>query len=286
MRLSFVVKRLGLFVLTVWVAATLNFFLPRIGRPDPGQAPLADGQPRRAVVVSDRDLRLRLNLPLWEQYVGYMSDAVHLEFNYSMASYPNRVGDMIGKALPWTFGLLGVTTALAWILGTLLGASMAWPSAPRALRFLLPPMVALSATPFFLVGLLLIYVLAFRLHLFPLGGGYEQGTFPAVTPEFALNIVYHALLPALSILLTSIGTWGLGMRGLMVAQQGEDFMLFAQAKGLKGLTVFFNYAIRNAWLPQLTAVAVTLGQIVTGGLLVEAVFRYPGIGGPLVWATI
>jgi peptide/nickel transport system permease protein len=101
-----------------------------------------------------------------------------------------------------------------------------------------------------------------------------------------VNVVYHALLPALSILLTSIGTWGLGMRGLMVGLQGEDFMLLAQAKGLKGMTVFFNYALRNAWLPQITAIAVTLGQIVSGGLLVEAVFRYPGIGGLLVWSII
>src|SRR5207244_3804558 len=157
--------------------------------------------------------------------VAYLGDAVHLDFNYSMASYPNRVSDMIGKALPWTFGLLGVTTVLAWVVGTLLGASIAWPSSPRVLRYLLPPIVALSATPFFMVGLILLYVLAFRARLFPLGGGYEPGTFPAPTPAFMLNIVYHAMLPALAILLTSIGTWGLGMRGLMVSLQGEDFML-------------------------------------------------------------
>jgi peptide/nickel transport system permease protein len=278
-----------LFVLTVWLAATLNFLIPRVGWPLPSLSQAAaavENQPRRATVVSDRDRRFRLNQPLWDQYVGYLADAVRFDLNYSMASYPNRVSDMIGTALPWTFGLLGVTTILAWVVGTLLGASIAWPSSPRILRFLLPPMVALSATPFFMVGLVLLYVLGFRAQLFPLGGGYEPGTAPGVTPDFVVNVVYHALLPALSILLTSIGTWGLGMRGLMVGLQGEDFMLLAQAKGLKGMTVFFNYALRNAWLPQITAIAVTLGQIVSGGLLVEAVFRYPGIGGLLVWSII
>jgi peptide/nickel transport system permease protein len=282
-----VLKRLALFVVTVWVAATLNFLIPRVGLPIPGLVTVAnsaDTASRRG--PTDRERRFRLNLSLWDQYVGYMGDAVHFDFNYSMASYPNRVSDMIGKALPWTFGLLGVTTVLAWLLGTLLGASIAWPSAPRILRYLLPPMVALSATPFFMVGLILLYVLAFKAQLFPLGGGYEPGTFPALTPEFAANIVSHAMLPALSILVTTIGTFGLGMRGLMVGLQGEDYMLLAQAKGLKGMTVFYNYALRNAWLPQITAIAVTLGQIVSGGLLVEAVFRYPGIGGLLVWSII
>ena len=284
-----VLKRLALFVITVWLAATVNFFLPRIGQPMPGwitEASRGDTRANDQSAVSERDRRFRLNLPLAQQYVAYLGDAVRFDFNYSMASYPERVGDMIAASLPWTFGLLGVTTVLAWVLGTLLGASMAWPSAPRFLRFLLPPMVALSVTPFFMVGLILLYVLAFRAQLFPLGGSHTVGSFPSMTPAFILDVVYHATLPALSILLTSIGTWGLSMRGLMVGLQGEDYLLFARAKGLRSMTVFITYATRNAWLPQLTAIALALGQIVTGGLLVEAVFRYPGIGGLLVWAIL
>jgi peptide/nickel transport system permease protein len=285
-----VFARLALFVLTVWLAATCNFFLPRIGQAIPSSATPdaagADSSSQTQREVSERDQHFRLDRPLWQQYVAYLGDAVRLDFNYSMASYPERVSDMIGASLPWTFGLLGTTTVLAWIVGTLLGASMAWPSAPRFLRFLLPPMVALSVTPFFMVGLVLLYVLGFRAQWFPLGGSHAIGTFPSFNPAFIVDVAYHAVLPALAILLTSAGTWGLSMRGLMVNLQGEDYMLFAQAKGLKGLTVFFTYAVRNAWLPQITGVALALGQIVSGGLLVEAVFRYPGIGGLLVWAII
>jgi peptide/nickel transport system permease protein len=171
-----------------------------------------------------------------------------------------------------------VTTVLAFILGTLLGALLAWPRAPRFLAFLLPPLMALHALPFYVFGLVLMYFLSFRLGWFPMFGAYTAGTTPAMTTGFLVDMVQHALLPALTIILVSIGGWALTMRAMVVTVQGEDFITFADAKGLKSSTIFLRYAIRNTMLPQTTAFALALGQLVAGGVLVEVLFGYPGVG--------
>jgi peptide/nickel transport system permease protein len=229
-------------------------------------------------MIAEYDRRFGLDKPLMEQYFTYLGDTARLEFNFSMAGYPTKVIDLIGRSLPWTVTLLGVTTLLAWTLGTVLGAMLTQPNAPRILRFILPPILTLSAIPFFLLGLLLIYLLGFQLRWFPLAGGFDQGLLPAFEPKIVLNMAYHSVLPALSIILASIGFWTLGMRGVMVSTQGEDYLLFAEAKGLRGRTIFLRYAIRNALLPQLTALALALGNIVSGAVLVEVIFQYPGVG--------
>jgi peptide/nickel transport system permease protein len=141
-----------------------------------------------------------------------------------------------------------------------------------------PSILALQALPYYLFGLLLMWVFVFRLELFPLMGGYSAGTFPGLRVDFALDILHHAVLPALSIILVGLGSWGLMTRGLVITTLGEDFMLFAEAKGLRDRTVFFRYGLRNALLPQVTALGLSLGQIISGGVLVEQVFAYPGIG--------
>ena len=271
---GYVVRRIGGFLLVLWLAVTLNFLLPRLATPEVSR-------PR-----GDSARQLRLDRPLWQQYVLYLGDLARMDLNYSTSSYPQRVADMVASALPWTIVLLGTTSLIAWTLGTLLGAALVWPAAPRIVHFVFPPLMMLSAAPYFITGMLLLYLLGFRLQWFPIGGGYEAGTFPELSPGFILNIVQHAALPALSIVLASIATWGVSMRGLMVSLRGEDFMLQAEAKGLQRWTIFRRYAIRNALLPQVTSLGLALGQIVSGGLLVEAVFRYPCLGGLLLRAIL
>jgi peptide/nickel transport system permease protein len=288
MRTDYLIKRLGLFLLILWLASTVNFVLPRLGGQDPIRAQLGaqaamGGRTQVGMneMIAEYDKRFGLDKPLLEQYFTYLGDTLRFEFNISMASYPTKVIDIIWRSLPWTIVLLGVTTLMAWTLGTVLGAVLAQPNAPRLLRFILAPILTLSAIPFFLLGLLLIYVLGFQLRWFPLAGGFDQGLLPALDPKIILNMVYHAILPALSIILASIGFWTLGMRGVMVSTQGEDYLLFAEAKGLRGRTIFLRYAIRNALLPQLTALALALGNIVSGAVLVEVIFQYPGVGSLL-----
>jgi peptide/nickel transport system permease protein len=288
MRIDYVLKRLGLFLVILWVASTVNFFLPRLGGGDPirtqleAQAAMGGmSQIGMKDMIAEYDHRYGLDKPLILQYVTYLWDSFHLEFNFSMAAYPTKVIDIIGRSLPWTVTLLSVTTVLAWTIGTILGAILARPNAPRLLRFILAPILTLSAIPFFLLGLLLIYVLGFQLRWFPLAGGYDQGLLPGLDPRIIANMVYHSVLPSLSIILASIGFWTLGMRGVMVSTHGEDYLLFADAKGLRSRTIFWRYAIRNALLPQLTALALALGNIVSGAVLVEVIFQYPGVGSLL-----
>jgi peptide/nickel transport system permease protein len=286
--LSYVAKRVGMFFLIVWLAATINFFLPRLGEIDPisqmliEQAAMGGNlQIGLDEMIETYNAKFGLDTPLWQQYFNYLGDMSRLDFNYSIANYPQKVIDIIGHAMPWTLVLLTTTTLFSWVLGSLLGAFMGWPRAPKFLSFLMPPLLSLSAIPFFLLGLVLIYVLAFRMRLFPLLGGYTAGTFPALTPAFLRDAFHHSVLPALSIILVSLGGWALGMRAMMITTQGEDFVTYADAKGLKGRTIFLRYAIRNALLPQTTALALVLGQLVSGAVLVEVVFSYPGIGNVL-----
>src|SRR6516165_4600242 len=257
MRPIYIARRFGVFVLIVWLAATLNFFLPRLSGQDPVRAKLLEqaalgGYVQGGIEEMTREYERRFGLdqPLWHQYLTYLRDVSRLDFNYSIANYPRTVNELIADAVPWTVGLLGTTTLLSFGIGTLLGALLAWPRAPPWMRWLMPPLWALHAIPFFLLGLILTYLLAFQ----------------------------QAILPALSIILVATGGWALGMRGMMVTTMGEDYVLFAEAKGLKAPTVFLRYCVRNAVLPQVTVLALALGQILSGAVLVEVIFGYPGIG--------
>ena len=171
-----------------------------------------------------------------------------------------------------------MSTLLAFSLGTLLGALMAWPKAPRAFNYLIAPLLTLSAVPYYLLGLILVYLFSIEQRLFPLSGGYTTGTIPTLSLRSSLDVLHHALLPALSIVLAAIGFWALGMRGMMVTTEGEDYMILAEAKGLPDRWIFFRYALRNAILPQFTSLAIALGHVVSGSVLVEVVFGLPGIG--------
>jgi peptide/nickel transport system permease protein len=289
--LSYLVRRAGVFLLIAWLAATLNFFLPRLTGQDPVRVKLLQqaqlgGHVQAGIeeMVREYDRRFGLDRPLWVQYLGFLRDAARLDFNYSIANYPRTVNDMIAEALPWTVGLLGITTVVSFALGTFLGALLGWPRAPRWMRWLMPPLWALHAIPFFLLGLILIYVFAFRFPVLPMFGGYGAGAFPALTVPFVLDLVRHAVLPALSIVLVATGGWALSMRGMMVTTQGEDYVTFAEAKGLRSLTIFLRYCVRNALLPQATGLALALGQLVSGAVLVEVIFGYPGIGTVLFQA--
>ena len=285
MRPIYIARRFGVFVLIVWLAATLNFFLPRLSGQDPVRAKLLQqaalgGYVQAGIEEMTREYERRFGLdkPLWSQYLTYLHNVSRFDFNYSIANYPRTVGELIADAAPWTVGLLGTTTLLSFTIGTLLGALLAWPRAPPWMQWLMPPLWALHAIPFFLLGLILTYLLAFQLPLLPIFGGYSVGAVPALSWGFAWDVFQHALLPALSIILVSIGGWALGMRGMMVTTMGEDYVLFAEAKGLKASTVFLQYCVRNAVLPQVTALALALGQILSGAVLVEVIFGYPGIG--------
>jgi peptide/nickel transport system permease protein len=290
MRLEYLIRRLVLFIVVVWVAATINFVLPRLSggnaiRNQLTQQAATGGYVQNNIdaMVAEFDKEFGLDRPMWQQYLSYMMDIAHLEFGFSMANYPTRVSTLIASALPWTLALLGVSTAIAFGGGMLLGGVMAWPHTPKFFtRVLLPPLLTLSAVPYYMLGLVLLWIFAFQTHWFPIFGAYTPGTIPDWSdPEFIKDVGMHMVLPVLSIVLSAIGFWALGMRAMMVSVQNDDYVQFAEAKGLKGKTVFYRYAARNALLPQVTALGLTIGYILSGALLVEIVFSYPGIGNVL-----
>ena len=285
MTIAYLVKRLGLLVLVLWTAATLNFFIPKLSPRDPileklQQAAMGGGRQQSGLkeMVAAYQKEFGLDKPLWEQYVTYIGNMARLDFGYSLSGYPRKVMDVIGDAMPWTIGLALVSTLLSFAIGTLLGALIAWPKAPRLLRYFMPPLIVLYALPGFLLAFILIYFLAFRWRLLPLAGAYSRGAVPSFNMRFILDLVRHATLPALALILTAMGGWALAMRGMMVSVQGEDYITYAEARGIHPRRIFMKYAVRNALLPQITGLILSLGFLITANILVEGIFGYPGLG--------
>jgi peptide/nickel transport system permease protein len=284
-RLDYVLKRFAVFLLVVWVAATVSFLMPRLAPVNPIRERLLQavsfggaGKTDMEKVVAYYESRFGLDQPLWKQYLRYLYDIARLDFGVSITNFPASAMSIILSALPWTLVLLTVSTLIAFSVGTLLGALLAWPRTPRALQFLVAPLLTLSSIPYYLLGLVLVFVLAFTVRLFPLSGGYTLGQAPDLSVSFLTDAAYHSVLPALSIVLAALGSWALGMRGMMVTTLGEDYITLAEAKGLSGRRIFSRYALRNALLPQTTSLALSLGFVVSGAVLVEVVFGYPGVG--------
>jgi peptide/nickel transport system permease protein len=291
MRMRTILKRIGLFFLVIWGAATVNFIIPRLSPTDPIRSRLSAMAVQSGYVQSGVEEMVRayqakfgLDQPLWLQYVRYLKDMVTFNFGYSLSLYPAKVLDLILNALPWTIGLLTTATLIAFFLGTLAGALMAWPTTPRWFKSSAGVLLTLSAIPYYLLGLILLYVFAFSLKLLPLYGGYPAGVVPSLSLPFIGTVFRHSLLPAVSIVLAEIGFWSIGMRSMMVTTEGEDYMVFAESRGLRRRNIFTHYAVRNAMLPQYTSLALSLGRIVSGSVLVEVIFAYPGIGSLLYTA--
>jgi len=283
--IGYVARRIGVFFLIVIFAVSINFLIPRLRPTNPIAARMNEfaatgagraGDFRELIAIYNE--KFGFDKPLWQQYLNYWGDVLRFDLGTSISFYPGKVRDEILRAAPWTIGLLAVSTLIAFSIGSLLGALLAWPRTGRMFSIFVPVLMTLSAIPYYLLGLLLVYVLALAWPVLPSAGAYSSGARLALTWPIVLDILRHALLPGASIILAGIGFWGLGMRAMMVTTMGEDYMTMAQAKGLRGRTIFFDYALRNALLPQITGLAISLAGIMSGAILVEIVFGYPGIG--------
>ena len=287
----FVVKRFLFFLFVVWLASTVIFIIPRLSGQDPVKEKLLLEAQRGGAMQTGLDemaetyqKRFGLDQPLWVQYTNFIKDLAKLNLGVSIAFFPRTVNDIVFESLMWTLGLMGTVTILAFILGTLAGAFLGWPRRPGWLQYVFMPLLTLSAIPQYLLGMILIFIFAFKLGWLPLFGGYSPASLPSLTFEFIIDVIRHAILPAFAIIFSSIGFWAIGMRGMMINTQGEDYMIQADAKGLKGSRIFIRYAVRNALLPQVTGLALVMGTIITGQVLVERVFSYPGVGDILFQA--
>ncbi len=287
--LSYIIKRVGFLVAVLFTAATINFLIPKLAPRDPVQEMIqqkiaSGGLTSEGAQEFGDSLRelYGLDKPLGQQYLIYIWNTMRFDLGYSIINYPQRVSFIIGQTVFWTLGFVMTSTVLAFAIGTVVGALVGWSKTSRWVSWLMPPLAMFSAVPAFILALLLIYFLAFKAQWFPLRGGFSATIDKNwADPKFLLDVVHHALLPGLSMLLVSVGGWSLGMRAMMVTVEGADYMTFAEAKGLKGPRLFFRYALRNTLLPQVTALAMRLGLIVSGAALVETMFSYPGIGNRL-----
>lgn len=282
--LRYFLKRVGMFVFVIFIAATINFLIPRFAPGNPIGAITSRVQQASAGIEGGEAMyeayreMFGLNDPMHIQYVNYLWNTVRLELGFSLSAFPAGVWEVIRPAIPWTIGLITVSVFITFILGVAVGAFMAWRGTPAVVKMFIPLTMVFAVLPYYLLALLLLYALAFTTGWFPMGGAYNSSFRPGFDWEFALSVGRHAVLPALSIILSSLGLWALSMRALMVNTIGEDYMLLADAKGLKNPRILWWYAVRNAIPPQLTNLAITLGHVVSGSILVEIIFAYPGLG--------
>jgi peptide/nickel transport system permease protein len=279
----YLLRRLGFFVLTLWAALTLNFFIPRFMPGSPLQA-LRD---RTHNKLSPQALQEMLtsfgykpNENLFIQYVEYLRDMLTGHWGVSIGTNLGEpVSTIVAQALPWTLGLVGLATVFAFLLGSLIGAVAGWRRGGVVDSVLPSVFVVTSALPYFWVGLLLILVFSVWTNgAVPADFSYDIGLQPSWSPSFIGNVLAHAVLPAATILVTAIGGWILTMRNNMITTLAEDYVRMGRAKGLSNRTIMMNYAARNAFLPNLSGFAMSLGFVIAGAILVEYVFNYQGLG--------
>jgi peptide/nickel transport system permease protein len=287
--LRLIIRRILFLLLVIWSASTIVFFIPRLSDTNPIRERFAElartggfSPADLEKIIASYTEQFGLDAPLIQQYWEYMGHILRLDFGISLNKYPTTVLQVITQALPWTLGLLLVTTILSFIIGNLLGALSAWPRAPRWVRTIATPFVLLTGVPPVIMGVLLLFFIGFRLKLLPLGGAYSIGVVPDWSSfGFWLDLLKHQILPALALIFGSVGGWVLSMRGMGVTIQGEDYVNFAEHKGLTGGRIFRDYYLRNTLLPQVTGLALALGTVVTSAIIVEGLFGLPGIGTAL-----
>ena len=279
--MRFVLRRLGFFVITLWAAITANFLIPRLMPGDPAVSMMARYKGHinpQALHALEIAFGVKAHQSLLNQYFTYLGNIFRGRFGISLTFFPDPVMKNVLQALPWTLVLVGVTTILAFVFGTLIGLVAAWKRGGMLDSAMPPIFVITSAFPYFWLAMLAIWFFSIKLGWLPQSGGYDITNNVGWTWTFAYDALKHAILPALTILVTAIGGWILTMRNNTITVLAEDYVRMARAKGLKPSRIMWTYAGRNAILPNLTGFAMSLGFVVSGAILVEFVFNYPGVG--------
>ncbi|MGC8464756.1 MAG: ABC transporter permease [Acidimicrobiales bacterium] len=284
--MRFLARRLGFYVIALFAAVTVNFFIPRLMPGNVVETMMSKYPSLKPQAQHALDVLFGIGHTgsLLHQYIAYLGQIAHGNFGIDPLQYPVPVIDIIKNALPWTIILVGSATIISWVLGTGLGILAAW---RRGGKFdqILPALSFLQATPYFFLALVLVWLFALKIHLFPAQQGFSNGIQIGFNWAFLSSAFGHSILPALTIVLTSMAGWMLQMRNVMITTIGEDYVLAAQAKGLAPRRVVLTYAARNAILPSISGFALALGFVVSGTLLMEIVFNYPGIGTQLYTAV-
>lgn len=278
-------QRLGSYAVVIWAAVTLNFVIPRFMPGDPAEAILrkirqTTGEPpSQSQVEAVRRMYGDPTENLVVQYVNYWIGIFRFDFGVSTANYPTPVSELILQALPWTLFLIGVSTIVAWIIGTALGAIMGWKPGSTFDSWFAPLSTFFHAFPGFWIALVLLWIFSIQMQWFPVSGGYDPSVPMSLNNfYFLMSVLWYGALPMGALIFIGFNGWLFSMRNVMVATVTEDYVLLARAKGLPERKVLFSYAARNALLPNVTGLALAIGGVIGGAVLIEAVFTYPGMG--------
>ncbi|MCC7207407.1 MAG: ABC transporter permease [Anaerolineae bacterium] len=285
--MRYLLRRIGLYAIAAWASLTLNFILPRTMPGDPATQifiRLAGRMKPEELAVLKAAYGFTEG-PLLDQYVTYLSHVLRGDFGVSISSFPARVSDVIVTSIGWTLLLGIVALTISYLVGTTLGVIVGWRRGGRLDSIMPPLLIFIGSFPYFWLAMLVLYALAFSLGWMPMAHSYDLNLSPEWSWPFIGSVIHHLILPAGTIVLVSVGGWVLGMRNTLVGVLAEDYITMAEAKGLPEGRIVFHYALRNALLPNITSFGMSLGFILSGALLTEIVFSYPGLGFQLIKAV-
>jgi len=275
----FLARRIAFYFAAFFLAITFNFLIPRLMPGDPSDRIIASFQGRlneSQVAAIRQSYGLEGNL--WEQYMTYVGSVFRLDFGISTVQFPEPTASLLFYGATWTLVLVGLAIFFAFIIGSVMGIHAAWNRGGFFDSFFTPINVMMNAFTPAIVALVLFYAFSLQLRWFPLGRAHDPSMMAGWDFAFIGSVLYHATLPVLSIFLVSFGGWHLGMRNVMINFLNEDFVILARAKGLSDNRVKYRYVARNAILPQITSLALSIGYMLGGALVTEQVFNYPGLG--------
>jgi peptide/nickel transport system permease protein len=284
--LGYVLPRIGQYIMVLFVGVTVTFIIPRLSPSDPVQGQIdrmmTAGAQYDQKMVEDFRASLSVLYGLegsgFQQYLNFWGRMLRGDLGRSLSSFPTPVIDLIRNSMPWTLGLLLTATIISWIVGNLLGAFASYYPKNKVFGSFDVLSQAIRPVPYYILALLLVMLFAYVWPIFPIRGAYPMGMRPNWSWRFVFTVLYHSVLPAFSLILGGIGGWFIGMKSLTSNITSEDYVVYAETAGLKDRKILFGYIMRNAMLPQITGLALSLGMVFNGALILEVIFTYPGLG--------
>ena len=284
--LSYLIPRIGQYIMVIFLGVTLTFLIPRFSPNDPVENQVNRMMSSGSQVSPDDVIALRQALTEMyglegsdlQQYFAFWGRLLRGDLGPSLSTFPTPVSKLLAQAMPWTFSLLLFSVLVSWIIGNILGAFASYYHNNGLIRVVDVLSQAVRPIPYYIMALLLLAGFGYFIPIFPFSGAYPPGTRVEFSPAFVMTVIYHSILPALSLIIIGVGGWFLGMKSLTSNIISEDYVVYAENAGLRENTILFQYVTRNALLPQITGLALQLGLIFSGALIMEVVFGYPGMG--------
>ena len=287
---KYFLDKLSWFLVTLVCAFILNFILPRLMPGDPVAAivsRLAQGMSNttgiQAIYQQYADL-FGTNKPMLEQFFIYVKNVVQGDFGFSFSQYPRTVADVIKSSIWWTIALQFPAIIVGWLIGNSLGALAAYLKGGFD-RVIMPVSIFISNLPAFGMAVIMLVIFAVNAKWFPTSGGYGFDLIPSFTWSFVWSVIVHYQLPFWSIVLITIGGQAIGMRSMAIYELNADYVKYARFMGIKDRKIV-GYVFRNAMLPQITGLALSIGTMVGGALFAEIIFSYPGLGSTILTAVL